>query len=80
MPHRTPPAHLRVYHGFGQQQEDPRLLALLGLKNIHEEQGFRGKDLVLPADWQVTGFYSLLSEGGKYFIVEKNNGGKVFLK
>jgi hypothetical protein len=34
---------------------------IVGLKNIHEEQGFRGKDLVLPVDWQVTGFYSLLS-------------------
>ncbi len=51
---------------------------IVGLKNNHEEQGFRGRDLVLPVDWQVTGFYSLLSEGGKYFILEKSNGGKVF--
>ena len=50
----------------------------VGLKTFTKSRASAGGILVPPVDWQVTGFYSLLSEGGKYFIPEKNNGGKVF--
>jgi hypothetical protein len=39
---------------------------IVGLKEIHEDKGFRGKDLILPVDWQITGFYALLNVVGQH--------------